>query len=354
MRRTGFSGTSLLAGSLLAAGLLLAASAPAQTPPPHAPSAQPPSPGAPTAQPPSAPPGQAPSAQPPAPQAPSGQAPSAQPPAAQAPSGQAPSGQPLPPPAPPPAAGAGRTPSHSPAFEKGQQLLEAGRYVEAAHTLADALREAMADPATPREVPYYIAGELQKARAHIGILYVAADSGREISVDGVSVGHAPILGEILLAPGKHRVVARGEICLGKEDFELKPGEARRVKVGCSTAPRWRTPLLVTGLSAGVIGIGVGIGLFTAASGKATEIDAYVQESRRLGYVDPYSASLVAEKERSRVDLLNASITSFVIGGSLLAGTAAVFFGVKRRRPDEPPPLVGASIGAGQAGLWMRW
>lgn len=239
-------------------------------------------------------------------------------------------------------------------YSRGQQLLAAGRYIEAAHALADALRGAMGDPTAPREAPYYISGVLQQARAHIGVLYVAADKGRDVTVDGVSVGQAPIIGEILLAPGKHRVVARGDVCLGTSDFEIKAGESRRLKVGCPSAPAWRAPSLVTGLSGGLLALTVGVATAVAAEGKNGEIAQNVQQAQVVGYAEPGLAENVRRAESARVDLFNASITSFLIGGSLLAATTAVFFGVKPRRPDEPAPLVGASVGAGQAGLWMRW
>lgn len=313
MRAHGFSGASAVAGALFAAGLLFAGAAPAQSPP-------------------------VPAAPPPA----EDTAPSAS--ASAAPEG-------LPPPAPPPVA---PLPHYVRTFHKGQGLLEAGRHIEAAYELATALRDAMADPGVQRDLPLQISTVLQLARSRIGVLYVKADEGLEVKVDGVAVGAAPVLGEVLVTPGKHRIIARGELCLGTTDVDVLAGETRTVKVPCSTAPVWRTPALIIGLSTAAVGLAVGGITLSVSEDRRKEIDRYVEDARSGGYVPPWMANQVAGMERNRVDLLNMSITSFLIGGALLAGTTGVFFGVKRRRPDEPAPLVGATVGVGQAGLWMRW
>lgn len=310
--------------ALLAAGLSFATAAAAQSPP--APTATAPAPAS------TAP---APTSDPAPPAAP---APEAPPPAPEAP---APTSAPPPPP-------------YIRSLQKGQELLAAGRYIEAAHELAGALRITMSDYRIPREWSVHIAGVLQQARSHIGVLYVAAEAGTEVTVDGTDIGKAPIYGEILLAPGKHRVLSRGELCLGSVDFDIPAGESRNVKVPCVTSPVWRTPALVAGA------VGAGLGLLTGgvtlavSEGRRSEIDALVRDSRFTGFVEPWIRDQAESKERERVDLLNASITSFLIGGGLLAATTAVLFGVQRRRPDAPPPLVGATLGVGQAGLWMRW
>lgn len=212
----------------------------------------------------------------------------------------------------------------------------------------------MSDPGAPQGLSLHIAGVLQQARSHIGVLYVAADTGKEILVDGYAIGPAPILGEVLLAPGKHRVIARGDICLGTADVDLAAGQAQRVKVPCRVAPTWRTPVLITGGIAAALAIGVGAATLAVSDANRDHVNRLAGEARTWGFVDPWMEQQAVEAERRRVDLLNASITSFLIGGGLLAAGTAVFFGVKRHRPAEPAPLVGATLGVGQAGLWMRW
>ena len=206
----------------------------------------------------------------------------------------------------------------------------------------------------PQEMVLHIAGALQVARSRIGVLYISADSERRVSVDGTLIGEAPITGEVLVMPGKHRVIARGDLCLGFTDVELAAGDVRRVKVPCKTAPVWRTPALITGAALSVVGIIVGGVTLSVSEDRRKEIDRRVQDVRDIGYVEPAARTSLNGTERERVDLLNASITSFLVGGTLLAATTGVFFGIKRRRPDEPAPLVGMSVGVGQAGLWMRW
>lgn len=245
-------------------------------------------------------------------------------------------------------------PAYLASLAKGQKLLEAGRHLEAAHELATALRGAMSDGLAPRELPYYVASLLQQARSKIGVLTISSDKDREIEVDGIAVGKSPIVGEILLAPGQHRVLSRGDICLGKVDFDIKAGEARRIKVPCSQAPAWRIPSMVIGAVGTGLSLSVATILLATSEGRAGQINSAVQTARAQGYVEPWSLSTVQEAERSRVDLLNTSITAFLVSGALLAATATVSFAVKPRRPDEPAPLVGLSAGPGHAGVWMRW
>jgi hypothetical protein len=253
----------------------------------------------------------------------------------------------------PPAEGPPPLP-HMLSFQRGRELLQAGRPVEAARELGDALQRAVAAAPRDRQLHAQIDEALRQARSRIGVLYVSADKGRDILVDGTSIGEAPILGEILLAPGKHRVLARGDLCLGTADVDLRVGEVRGVQVPCKSAPSWRTPALVTGLVASVVGIGLGVVTLAIAEGRRNEVNQIAADARTFGYVEPSAVDRAAGVERERVDFLNTSITSFLIGGGLLAATTAVFFAVPRRRPAEPPPLVGATVGVGQAGLWMRW
>jgi hypothetical protein len=276
-----------------------------------------------------------------------------------APAQPAPSAQPaapvLPAPSPVPAPPlAAKPPPYILSLQKGQQLMAAGRYVEASHELASALRGSMADQAAPPGVAYHIAGVLQQARSRIAIIRIEADAERQITVDGTGIGEAPIVGEILLAPGKHRVIARGPLCLGTVDADVAAGETRFLEVPCVTAPRWRTPALIGGLVGAVAGLAAGGIALGVSEDKHKALDRFGGEARDRGFAEPWMTGLVETLERERVDWLNASITGFLIGGGLLAATTAVFFGVKRHRPDEPPPLVGVTVGVGQAGLWMRW
>jgi hypothetical protein len=236
-------------------------------------------------------------------------------------------------------------------FDKGQKLFDAGRHIESAYELANALRGAMGDPRAPAGLSMHIYSVLNKARSHIGVLHIVTDAKLAVSVDGTDVGSAPILGEILLAPGKHRVIVRGDVCLGSRDLELKAGETSSAKVPCVVAPTWRTPALITGAASSVFTLVIGSVLVYAADEKSKEIDAQVSDMRSIGYVDPFVRDYVNEQEKNRVDLLNAGISCLIAGGALLGATAGVFFGVKRHRPPEPPPL---SLGVGGYGLWMRW
>lgn len=238
---------------------------------------------------------------------------------------------------------------------RGEAALAAKDYLTAADALSRAERAVKAAPeAVPQPVADRIHQRYLEVYTYVGRLQIEAEAGTTIRVGDITFGTAPIGGEILVLPGSHRVVSRGLHCLGSKDVDVRSGRVIEISVPCKTAPAWRVPLITIGYVAAVVGVGAGIMSVAISEQKSGELDRTVRLTLANGFRDSQTTSDLRRLEHERVSWLNASITSFVIAGAALAGATALTFGVKPRRPEEPPKTLGAAVTLGGAGFWMRW
>jgi hypothetical protein len=264
-----------------------------------------------------------------------------------------------PPAAPPPpvstaAPSAAPLPRYMLDLDRGEQLLRRGDYLGAAHALATARAGVEGAPSAPPGVLAKIRGLQSIARSLIGALRIFTLEGGSIEVDGHPFGPAPIAGEVLVAPGKHRIVVRGRQCLGTKNIGVRAGEAAAVHVPCTVGPAWRQPLLVSSLVVGALALGAGVVWLTVSEEKAAAIDTRVQSARIAGWVDYWVFDEMKALDRERVGSLNASITAFLIAGGSAFASGVLMFGVAPQRQEEPARTWGVNVGPGSAGLWMRW
>ncbi|MEZ4310877.1 MAG: hypothetical protein R3F14_22775 [Polyangiaceae bacterium] len=335
-RRSGSLGTGILTVGLVWTACLAPPSIAAADPPAKAPPAS-------TAAAPQAPPASTAAA----PQAPPGPAPESDPASA---AELAEDREPVPSEAPPP----GPEAPFVAVLVQAEAWRREGRYPEAARDLTVALQTAMYDARVPRGLVARMDADLREARSHVGGLSVTTSAGLAIRIDGASMGTSPMPGELLLVTGKHRVIVDGPACLGTADVEIKAGDSRNVTVECAVDPVWRKPSVIVGASLSGATLLVASVMLGISEQRRGTIAGFSQQANGSGFVESGLRDAAIGVERERVDLLNGSITAFLVGGGLLAATGAVFFAVKPKKPEEPAPLAGFSVGPAGGQMWMRW
>lgn len=224
-----------------------------------------------------------------------------------------------------------------------------GRHREAVEHL-----EFFLDHATGIGAPDRKAAEelLIEARSKLAIVTITVDKpGAKISVDGRILGESPLANPVLVDSGHRRFEAEGPGGQDRVDMDLEPGTKPTIKLVLKAlkpdkivvpeSGAWRTPVLITGLGLGVVGIGLGAGFIIASSQKNAEAIALteqLQESRETSEsicppngVDPECANLAALQSR-RDTFGNVALAGFIVGGVAAVGTLAVWLTAPKKTP----------------------
>lgn len=226
--------------------------------------------------------------------------------------------------------------------------LAAKRYKEAAHHYTLAFLGATAARAPDQQVAR-LNNAVRHARSFVVALQISTKDGASVSVDGVSVGTAPLRGEILVDPGPHRISVREPSCSGEDSIETSAGQARSVSVGCHTYPRWRIPMIIGGGVVSAVAIGVGAAASDAVAERSVEISNEARFASRLGGASTTAREKVRQLEDERAAWTTGALVGFVLGAAALAGTAVFYFKV----PARPTPEVQLGVSAGPAGFALR-
>ncbi len=282
-------------------------------------------------------------------------------------------------------------PSYRTAAALGQVELALGQYRDAAEHLAYCLRRFPEDAdATVRE---HVERGLEDAREHVGALRIRVNiGGAAVTVDGTTVGRAPLEGPVFVEPGTHTVAAHLDGDLAPEervdvplrstrDVYLRVTRARAAEppttqmVGFVTRDRSRAPRPSSaapahaeahGLSPSTWALLVG-GTLTAAAlgtsgyfaldGASRNRDVQNLGARIPGGDDACSnpagdrAALCSELRNAR-DQRNASNQAATVGlvtaGALAAMTASValILGSAESTPERVGVLAQAGPGGG--------
>lgn len=243
---------------------------------------------------------------------------------------------------------------HDAAVAEALRQVALGDHAAAARILRQELYLANYDKNVQPAFISYVGEQYQKLREKVAIVSINATRGAEVKLGNTPLGLSPIYDEQIVNPGKYRVRAEGKNCLGIADFTAVAGQSETVKVSCETIFAWRNPVAITGGILSVLAIGVGIGTLVTAEANREGLNDLREEARSYGFVDTSIEFRARETEQRRVDLLNASVTSFLIGGSLGLLSGGLFIFVKPQKPSEPPPLVGFSAGLGFGTFAVRF
>lgn len=243
---------------------------------------------------------------------------------------------------------------HDAAVAEALRQLALGDYAAAARIFRQELYMATADKNVQPAFISYVGEQYQKAREHVAVISINATRGAEVKLDNRPLGLAPIYDEEIVSPGKHRIRAEGKNCLGVADVTAVMGQYHAVKVACETKFAWRNPAMITGGILSVLAVGVGIGTLVTAEANREGLNDLREEARSYVFVETSVEFRARETETRRVDLLNASVTSFLIGGSLSLLSVGLLVFVKPQKPAEPPPLVGFSAGPGFGTFAVRF
>jgi hypothetical protein len=233
-----------------------------------------------------------------------------------------------------------------------------GRYRDAAEHLAVYLRESRDLPGADPRDRLMLALDLDKARAHIGVLSVGAEpAGAEVLVDGAAVGRAPLADPVFVEPGRHVVEVRtpGAPTI-TEARELAPGKTAEVRVRLQpvTAPRaavavpLRPPpalppapnraVVLGGAATSAVLLGVGVGFTAWSKAAAGERDNYRAScagaaAQACGHFD--------DVEQRRWITGNVAAYSFLGAGAAAVATTAYALIVPRLR--RPVRVTGSGV-----------
>ncbi|WP_438042507.1 PEGA domain-containing protein [Sorangium sp. So ce128] len=241
----------------------------------------------------------------------------------------------------------GLKPHYQIASNLGVACLRVGKPRDAAEYLTRYLREA---PATKVQERQRAEASLQEARAQVAAVTVrVAPDGAEVTIDGASVGRAPLADPVFLDPGRHEVGAKLDGYVPQtRSVEATAGGTEAVVVDLQRTPApdttragaeqsgspapevpWgggRTAVLVTGGVATGVGAAAGV-LFTVLANKRAG-DAETQKTALLaGNRNPCTARpapAACTKQSQAVDekLLysNVAFWSFAGAGTVGLGT----------------------------------
>lgn len=249
--------------------------------------------------------------------------------------------------------------------------VELGRYREAAEHLSYYLREAPKEKVKERQSVEVL---LAEARKHVGALALQVEpAGAEVLLDGVSIGKAPLAGEVFVEPGPRAIEARLDgYKSAKEIVEMAAGSSREVPLRLmkseSEAPsvagvtgaatkserpsvtkaqgserdegRPYRGVVIAGIAASVAAVGMGVGFAIVASGKADNADERLAVLVGKGGARSCSAPAFApdciaidSDRQARDTFRDLAIWSFIGGGVL--STATVIYAVAAPRSKPP-------------------
>lgn len=221
----------------------------------------------------------------------------------------------------------------------GDCELQIGQNREAAEHLAFAVR---AFPVSGKPVLLErLRQRFAEARALTSALHIRVDiKGAEVTVDGRSVGVAPLADEVFVDPGARVVEARLEgYDVGRANVMAAKGTTQEVTL---TLPRKgvepivpptsgaKLPILLGGAALGLVALGAGIGFTVAANGKSTDADALVAKLPSSSSCAGAPATVFAADCKTlkftlsgQSTMRNAAVISFAAGGVFALVTAGL-------------------------------
>ncbi|MCK6588841.1 MAG: PEGA domain-containing protein [Polyangiaceae bacterium] len=236
----------------------------------------------------------------------------------------------------------------------GTSEAKLGKWRDAATHLSYYLREAPKEKVAERKSAEDL---LAQARAKVGSITVRAEpAGAEVFVDGVSVGKAPLAGEVFVEPGAHgievklegyepakknvsagagsaqsvemRLAQVGPKESGKPLKEAAQGEASKPPPTGSVESRGpNKALIIAGAATSAALIGTGIVLAVVSNGKAGEADEKAASLRQATGRDDFCVNGQAagcEELRGLVSaqesFANGAFWTLLLGGAAGAGT----------------------------------
>ena len=270
-------------------------------------------------------------------------------------------------------------PTYDVAANLGQTQYHLGKLRDAAEHLDFALRHW---PLIGKPEPRKLAEDrLAEVRGSVGALKLEVKAEHaDLYVDGKLVGHSPMVGEVFVEPGAHKVEARhelygtearrviagvgateavrfglGEVVVGVGSAAGK-GEAREV-VGVGSAVGWRPgrEWALSGGAVAAVGLGAGLALTFASKSKASDADAKLSDVQMKGGTFACSSGSFAaacatlrRANQSADTLSKVSAVGYVaagVGGAVLS-TYLLWPGKKaeHRTSTWVSPVVGAGIG----------
>jgi hypothetical protein len=260
--------------------------------------------------------------------------------------------------------------THDIASNLGHAEMKQQKYAEAAEHLSLSLQ--IWPPTASPERRTYAQNALAEAKTHVHTVTVTASvAGAQVFVDGVSVGLAPLSGEVFLKPGAHTIEARlAEYEQAQEAVTATAGRASKVELRLtpkkSTGPvvpppppppkRSLVPVFVLG-GVAVAGIAAGAGMYVGSNGKLDSTRELADTIRRENgtckagaMVHSLCEELESTKATGRV-LEDLGIGSIVVGGLAAVGAVVyVLWPQKKSASTEVQaqvsvaPLVGDSHG----------
>lgn len=222
------------------------------------------------------------------------------------------------------------------------------KYAEAAQFLAWSLLHF--PPTESARARQGYADELARARAEVGALRIKVSvAGAEVTVNGRSVGKAPLEIEAFVDAGTANVAARLDGYMPvQQSIAIGKGESREVAfalvpTGDPGAKRSIVPGVVLGSVAGVA-LATGIGLFVAYQGKRGDAEDLNQTITKAGgtcvsggaHYDARCTQL--DSTAKSADTLHSASVGLLVGaGAAAAGTALYFLW-----PSPKPARAGAA------------
>ncbi|KYF75558.1 hypothetical protein BE17_07805 [Sorangium cellulosum] len=256
----------------------------------------------------------------------------------------------------------GIKPHYQIASNLGVASLKVGRPRDAAQYLSLYLREA---PATKVQERERAEASLKEARAQVTAITVqVTPEGAEVTVDGTTVGQAPLVDPVFLDPGKHDVGVKLEGYVpearvieatagGTEMIRLQLKRRPALSVAVRPEPLApaapsdsgsgaRTAVIVGGGVVAGAGVAAGVVLTVLANSRASEAEKLRKTlfkekdslSSCLGVFEGNCRKL-KDTVNSNVDLSNAAFWSFVAAGAVGAGT--LVYALVTSKPAEPAP-----------------
>ncbi len=219
---------------------------------------------------------------------------------------------------------------------------------------------------------------LARARLQVAAVTVRVNKDKaDVSVDGKGVGISPLADTVFVDPGRRTIEAKlAGYDTASQVIEAKKGDASEVTL-VLTAPApppplppkppvesssgVRTPVIITGAVLGGVGVIAGAvfaAMFQVKTNDATAMrDAIVQGGVTAGCGSSPSAQCLAIQSvmHDRVTFGNASVWSFIAGGTVGAGTVVYTLVAPRAAPTSGmravPLFMANGGGVGLQGEW---
>ncbi|MBI5503150.1 MAG: PEGA domain-containing protein, partial [Deltaproteobacteria bacterium] len=187
----------------------------------------------------------------------------------------------------------------------------------------------------------------------------ASVDGAHVSLDGKSLGPAPLKGSVFVEPG-HRVFTATREGYEPARSEVDVAKGKSADVSLELVAKEGSPAgyIVGGIGMGIAGVGIlgGAVLTAMANGKAADMDDLSAGIRASGTSCPESSTNATCTElrdaaSSRDSLSNAAMAMWIVGGvGLGAGLGGIIAGASQGSPAQA--LVLPVFGPGYAGAMV--